>query len=111
MGSRHHKIDGTPAFDAACAAAYARDERAIADAESAPDIPRVNDIGLAEIADFLATWHTGCANPSREQLRAWADDAEFQIAEGNPAMIEIPARHSKTGAAVVLRISPAGFSV
>lgn len=71
---------------------------------------RVNATGLREIHAFLASHHRlGGAHFSPDMLRAWAADAEFQLGEGNPACIEVPARDSVSGATVEYRISPEGL--
>lgn len=50
----------------------------------------INTAGLAEIHYFLARHHKlGGAHFTDGMLRAWAADAEFQLAEGNDACIEI----------------------
>jgi hypothetical protein len=70
----------------------------------------VNEIGLNEIKEFLASNHKkGGDQFTREMLQAWAADAEFQLAEGNPATIEIRSFDSVFGAAVEYRISAEGL--
>lgn len=51
----------------------------------------VNDHDIAQIAAFLRENHKKGERiaGSKDMLRAWAVDAEFQISEGNPASIEI----------------------
>lgn len=69
----------------------------------------VNATGLKEIRNFLALNHRlGGEHFTDEMIRAWARDAEFQIAEGNPAAIEIKARDSVTGATLTYDISEDG---
>jgi hypothetical protein len=69
----------------------------------------VNATGLREIAAFLAEHHRLGGDFTPAMLAAWARDAEFQMGEGNPPCIEIPARDAVGGAAIELRISPAGI--
>jgi hypothetical protein len=73
----------------------------------------INQIGLNEIAEFLKSNHTTFAElePAASELSAWASDAEFQLGEGNPASIEIPARNSVTGAPIEFTITDAGIDV
>ena len=71
---------------------------------------RVNQQGISEIREFLAANHKlGGDHFSASMLDAWASDAEFQVGEGNPARIEIPAADSVRGWAVEYTISPAGL--
>ena len=50
----------------------------------------VNERGLEEIRDFLGRRHKlGRDHFDDEMIRAWASDAEFQLGEGNPPIIEI----------------------
>jgi hypothetical protein len=70
----------------------------------------VNEQGLNEIKEFLADNHKkGGDHFDRGMLLAWAADAEFQLAEGNPATIEIKARDSIHGRTQEFTISDAGL--
>ena len=70
----------------------------------------VNEQGLNEIKEFLASSHKkGGDHFTREMLQAWAADAEFQLAEGNPAMIEIRAFDAVSGHTETFTISSAGL--
>lgn len=70
----------------------------------------VNEQGLNEIKEFLAANHKkGGDHFTRDMLQAWAADAEFQLAEGNSASIEIKSWDSQSGHAEVLTISNAGI--
>lgn len=69
---------------------------------------KINEKGLKEIEQFLAENHK--KGPfSREMLLAWVADAEFQLAEGNSASIEIRAWDSVHGRAQEFTISDAGI--
>ena len=58
----------------------------------------VNAAGLDEIQAFLADTHKlGGDHFTADMLRAWAADAEFQLAEGNSPTIEISSRDSVSG--------------
>lgn len=70
---------------------------------------RVNETGLKAINAFLAANHKLGDNFVRDNLLAWAEDAEFQISEGNPACIEIPGIVSVTGAAIEFTIPDEGL--
>lgn len=73
-------------------------------------IKTVNEIGLQEIHSFLAEKHKlGGDHFSRDMLRAWAQDAEFQIGEGNPASIEIRSFDSVSGHTETYTISDSGL--
>ena len=70
----------------------------------------VNEQGLNEIKEFLAANHKkGGDHFNREMLEAWAQEAEFQLGEGNPASIEIKAYESIHGRTQEYTISNAGL--
>jgi hypothetical protein len=70
----------------------------------------VNDAGLAEIHSFLAEHHKlGGDHFTPDMLRAWANDAEFQLAEGNRASIEIRSLDSVSGHTENFTVSDAGI--
>lgn len=71
----------------------------------------VNDKGLAEIKAFLAKKHKlGGDYFTPAMLRAWAEEAEFQIDEGNPASIEIRSFDSVSGHTEELTLSEEGLN-
>ena len=73
-------------------------------------IHTVNAAGLAEIAAFLADNHAkGGDHFTADMLGAWAADAEFSLAEGNGAAIELAARDSVRGRTQTFEISAAGL--
>ena len=73
-------------------------------------IKTVNAVGLAEIAAFLAENHKlGGEHFTPDMLRAWAADAEFSLAEGNGAVIELTARDSMRGVTQTFEISVSGL--
>lgn len=78
-------------------------------AEMAP-VQVINEAGLVEIKEFLSANHVRGSGFSDSNLRAWADDAEFQLAEGNPAVIEIRAAESVSGNTEVFTVSCSGIS-
>lgn len=70
----------------------------------------VNDNGLNQIHQFLAEHHKlGGDHFDRDMLRAWAADAEFSLAEGNDAGIEIRSFDSVSGHAETFIISNEGL--
>lgn len=70
----------------------------------------VNERGLEEIKEFLTANHKkGGDHFAHDMLRAWAADAEFQLAEGNPATIEIGAKDCIHGYSMEYCISDAGL--
>jgi len=69
----------------------------------------VNEHGLNEIMEFLANNHKSGKLFTRDMLRAWASEAEFQLSEGNQATIEISARSSVHGYTQEYRISDDGL--
>ena len=72
----------------------------------------VNEQGLNEIKEFLAANHKkGGDYFDRDMLLAWAADAEFQLAEGNSATIEIKSWNSIHGHTQEFTISDAGLDV
>ncbi len=73
-------------------------------------IHTVNAAGLAEIAAFLADNHVkGGDHFTADMLRAWAADAEFQLAEGNSATVEIRASDTVSGHAETYTVSDEGI--
>ena len=73
-------------------------------------IRTVNAAGLAEIAAFLADNHVkGGDHFTADMLGAWAADAEFSLAEGNGAVIELAARDSIHGRTQTFEISASGL--
>ena len=70
----------------------------------------VNDIGLQQIADFLAKNHKKGANYfTRDMLRAWAADAEFSLSEGIDAAIDLKSWDSIHGYTQTFTISEEGL--
>ena len=70
----------------------------------------VNEKGLAEIQAFLAARHKlGGDHFDRSMLQAWAQDAEFQLGEGNPASIEIRSFEAISGHTEDYTISEEGL--
>lgn len=69
---------------------------------------QINETGIKEVADFLAENHKQGRNFDRDNLLAWARDAEFQLDLGNPPTIEIKAWESVNGYTQEFRISPDG---
>ena len=68
----------------------------------------INEKGIAEIKDFMSTSHKA-ENFDQSMLQAWASDAEFQLAEGNGACIEVSQFCSKSGRTETFTISDAGI--
>lgn len=70
----------------------------------------VNTNGLNQIHQFLAEHHKkGGEHFDKDMLRAWAADAEFQLAEGNPASIEIRSWDAVSGHTETFTISAEGL--
>lgn len=70
----------------------------------------VNAVGIAEIHAFLAECHKlGGEHFTDDMLRAWAADAEFQLAEGNPPTVEIRSWDEVSGRTEVYTVSDAGL--
>lgn len=70
----------------------------------------VNEEGLDEIHTFLSEKHKlDGTHFNRSMLQAWAQDAEFQLSEGNPASVEIRAFDAVSGHTEEYTISPAGL--
>lgn len=71
----------------------------------------INKTGLFEIAEFLIAHHkSGQAIADKvTRLSAWADQAEFQLSEGNPATIEIKSWDSLSGHTETFTVSDAGI--
>ena len=71
----------------------------------------VNEAGAQEIINFLKANHKRGAALTDDQVKAWVEDAEFQLAEGNAPTVEIAAAHSAKGYAVTYTVSDDGVSV
>lgn len=70
----------------------------------------INAAGIHEISAFLAEHHKkGGEHFTADMLRAWAADAEFQLAEGNSASIEIRSFDSVSGHTETFTVSDAGI--
>lgn len=70
----------------------------------------INEAGLKEIHAFLAENHKlGGDHFTQDMLRAWAADAEFQLGEGNPAIIEIPQWDTVSGHTETFTVSNDGL--
>lgn len=71
----------------------------------------INAAGLGEIADFLRREHKLGRTRSftLPELHAWAEDAERQLDQGNPAEIELKSWESRCGHTTVYHISSAGI--
>ena len=70
----------------------------------------INTIGLKEIRAFLAENHKlGGDHFDKSMLRAWADEAEFSLSEGNDAGIELKAYESVHGVTQTFTVSDAGI--
>lgn len=70
----------------------------------------INASGLVEIHMFLAANHKlGGEHFTGDMLRAWAADAEFQLAEGNGADIEIKSWDTLSGHTELFTVSDAGI--
>jgi hypothetical protein len=70
----------------------------------------VNAQGKKEIREFLASHHKlGGDHFTDSMIAAWAADAEFQLTEGNPAMIEIRSFDAVSGHTETFTISDAGM--
>jgi hypothetical protein len=72
------------------------------------EIKTINQAGLEEIRQFLATYHKKGHDMTEAMLCAWCEDAEDSLGNGNPPMIEIGAWDSVTGSPVTLTVSDAG---
>lgn len=68
----------------------------------------VNAAGIEEIRQFLKENHKQ-EEFTDDMLRAWAQEAEFQVCEGNPATIEIRAHNCIHGYTMEYYISEAGL--
>ena len=70
----------------------------------------INEAGLAEIHAFLAKNHKLGGDRFRyAELHAWANDAEFSLADGNGADIELSQFDSIHGHTQTYTISAAGI--
>lgn len=69
----------------------------------------VNEEGLREIQSFLAKYHKlGGDHITADVVRSFADDAEFQLREGNDAAIEIASMNSVSRRTETYTLSAAG---
>lgn len=78
------------------------------EAEMAP-YRAVSKEGLREIESFLAEHHKlGADYIAPDMVRSFAADAEFQLAEGNDAAIEIASMHSVSRRTETYTLSASG---
>lgn len=74
-------------------------------------VKTINVTGLQEIHAFLAERHIkGGDHFTSAMLSAWAADAEFQLAEGNDASIEIKSWDALSGHTETFTVSDAGIN-
>ena len=72
----------------------------------------INEAGLKEIKDFLADNHIlGGDYFTKDMILAWGEQANFQLAEGNPASIEIRSWDSIHGRTQDFTVSDEGVEV
>lgn len=64
----------------------------------------INGLGFAAIDCWLSRHHIRHASMSINNLCAWCDEAERSMLCGNPPMIEIDARNSRTGVPVTFTV-------
>lgn len=71
----------------------------------------VNPNGIAQIAAFLKENHKKgeMISENADMLAAWAQDAEFQLSQGNPALFEIKSVDSIRGRTQEFTISSDGI--
>ena len=70
----------------------------------------VNDKGLTEIHEYLAANHKlGGDHFDRDMLCAWAEQAEYQLSEGNSATIELKSSETISGHTECFTISDDGL--
>lgn len=71
----------------------------------------INNNGIDQIANFLRETHKNgtVIAESVEMLGAWASDAEFQLGEGNPALIEVRSFDAVSGHTTTFTISDSGI--
>ena len=73
-------------------------------------IQTINSTGIQEIHAFLSECHKlGCDHFTPAMLRAWAEDAEFQMSEGNSPTIEIKSWDAVSGRTEIFTVSEAGI--
>lgn len=72
-------------------------------------IRTINALGISEIENFLAFRHKKGHHFTADMLRAWAAEAEFQMAEGNSPSVEIKSRDSQSGRTQLFTVSDAGI--
>jgi len=68
----------------------------------------INAIGFSEIHQFLLRHHKA-SGFTKPEILAWIGEAEFQLSEGNGAVIEIPAHNSNSGVPITYTISKKGL--
>jgi hypothetical protein len=70
---------------------------------------RVNDIGFCEIFLFLSKNHKRFAFMVDDNIEAWCDSANEQMAQGNPPTIEVNRAMSISGIPVEFTVSSFGI--
>ena len=75
-------------------------------------IKYINDRGIQEIYNFLSERSKMEKDHfTHSMLQAWANDAEFQLSEGNPPSIELKSWETVSGKTEEMTISSAGVSL
>ena len=73
-------------------------------------IQSINSIGIQEIHAFLSECHKlGGDHFTPAMLLAWAQDAEFQMSEGNSPTVEIKSWDAVSGHTEICTVSAAGI--
>ena len=73
-------------------------------------IARINESGMQQIADALGTHHKlGRDHFTPSMLAAWASNAEDSYNNGTGCEFEIRGMDTKSGAPVIVVISPDGY--
>jgi hypothetical protein len=69
----------------------------------------LNTAGLTEIREFLLKNHKEGETFNAENIKAWGEEANFQLREGNDPDIEIPYYDSISGHTMTYTVSPLGI--
>lgn len=73
---------------------------------------KINEIGLAEIHEFLGKYHKrGKDWFTPDMLRAWAKEAELEVCKGNSPTIELRLMSCVLDKAVLFTLSNDGVDV
>lgn len=68
----------------------------------------LNENGEAQVRDFILAHRKNIDYLMHSERLAYSNDVDFQLAEGNPPTVEIPALYSRSGVPVTYTVTAEG---